>query len=131
MKKVNIVRLESSEAGLLGVLLIDGVVDCFTLQPDKTDTHFSIPAGSYLCKRFHGTKYKDTFEIVVPGHSALLFHAGNVEDQSEGCILLGESVGYLNGNRAVLSSGVAFSDFMMKMGFEQEFNLFIEDWRGI
>lgn len=128
MRKVNILRVEKSESGLIGVLLIDGVVECFTLQPDPTDIHFSIPVGAYLCKRFHGEKWVDTFEIVVPKHTDLLFHSGNVEPDSTGCILLGEEVGYLNGQRAVLASGKAFGDFMMKMGSEQEFNLFIEDW---
>jgi hypothetical protein len=127
MKKLNLIRVETSEQGLIGVLLVDGVIECFTLQPDLTDKHFSISAGHYRCKRFHGTKYPDTFEIVVPGHTALLFHILNLEDQSEGCIGLGESVGYLDGKRAILASGIAFAEFMKKMGNDQECTLIIED----
>jgi hypothetical protein len=127
MRRVRIIRLEQTEAGLIGVLLINGVVEGFTMQPDSADSSFSIPAGSYICKRFHGYKYKDTFEVVVPGHTALLFHAGNIEDETDGCILLGERVGWLYGKRAVLSSGVSFEEFMWALKDEQEFNLFIED----
>ena len=127
MKRVRIARVENSEQGLVGVLLIDGKADCFTLQPDPTDKHFSIPSGCYLCKRFHGYKYKDTFEIIVRGHKDLLFHPLNTEDQTEGCIGLGEEIGELDGKRAILSSGRAFSDFMRKMGEDREFNLSIED----
>ena len=110
--KARIVRLENTEQGVLGSLVIDGSIFCFTLQPDPTDTHFSIPVGNYLCRRFHGTKWTNTFEIIVPGHTALLFHAGNVEDNSEGCILLGATVGKLKGNRAVLNSGDTFKSFI-------------------
>jgi len=127
MKHVRIVRIEKSEDGIIGVLSIDGKVDCFTMQPDETDKHFSIPVGNYLCRRFHGRKWQDTFEVVVPGHTALLFHSGNFEEDTEGCILLGEEVGELNGRRAVLVSGKAFVEFMKKMGNDQEFNLVIID----
>ena len=127
MKHVRIVRVERSEDGLIGVLTIDGRADCWTLQPDERDQHFSIPVGSYLCKRFHGKRWQDTFEIIVPGHTALLFHSGNRESDTEGCILLGEEVGELNGKRAVLASGKAYVEFMKKMGNDQEFNLVIQD----
>lgn len=127
MKHLRITRVERSEDGLIGVLTIDGRADCFTLQPDEQDQHFSIPVGNYLCKRFHGKKWQDTFEIVVPGHTALLFHSGNVEENTEGCILLGQTVGSLNGKRAVLNSQWALGEFMKKMGDDQECNLVIQD----
>jgi hypothetical protein len=130
MKHLRIVRVERSEQGIIGVLTIDGKAECYTIQPDEKDKHFSIPVGNYLCRRFHGTRYKDTFEIVVKGHSALLFHAGNTEEHSEGCILLGEEVGELDGRRAVLASGKAFAEFMKKMGNDQEANLVIVDCMG-
>lgn len=128
MKKARLIRVENSAAGLIGVLVIDGLVECFTLQPDPSDAHFSIPPGRYSCRRFRGRKYPDTFEVVVPGHTALLFHAGNVEDDSEGCILLGKEVGLLNGRRAVLASAKAFGGFMARMGTDREFDLIIQDY---
>jgi hypothetical protein len=127
MKKLNLIRVETSEQGLLGVLLIDGVLEFVTLQPDSTDKHFCIPAGHYRCKRFHGTKWPDTFEIIVPGHTALLFHILNLEDESEGCIGLGLKTGYINGKRAILESGTAFGQFMKIMGDDQDCILIIED----
>lgn len=127
MKVVRIIRVENSELGTVGVLTIGGKAMCWTLQPDPSDKHFHIPAGSYFCRRFHGKKWQDTFEILVKGHTALLFHAGNTEEETEGCILLGDEVGELNGKRAVLASGKAFCAFMKMMNNDQEFNLFIED----
>ena len=126
--KAKLVRLETSPQGALGVLILDGEIFCCTLQPDAADLkRFYIPAGKYTCKRFHGTKWPDTFEIIVQGHTALLFHAGNVEEHSEGCILLGASFGRLKGNRAVLNSGATFSVFMKKLAGIDRFQLEIID----
>lgn len=127
MKRLRIFRVERSDDGLIGILTIDNKVLCYTLQPDEKDAHFSIPEGSYAVKRFHGRKYPDTFEIVVAGHSALLFHVLNQEDESAGCIGLGKMVGSINGKRAILGSGDAFKEFMVAMGDDQEANLIIQD----
>ncbi len=121
-------RLEMTEQGALGVLVLNGRILGFTLQPDEKDrSGFYIPAGEYFCRRFHGFKWPDTFEIVVPGHTALLFHAGNVEDHTEGCILLGASVGKLRGNRAVLNSGRTFKQFQRETKDVDGFWIDIED----
>ena len=127
MKKLRIYRVERSEDGIIGILTIDGKAFCYTLQPDERDAHFSIPEGSYAVKRFHGRKFPATFEIVVAGHTALLFHILNQEDESEGCIGLGKMVGYINGKRAILGSRDAFKEFMRIMGDDQEANLIIQD----
>lgn len=127
MKRLRITRVETSKDGIIGVLSIEGKAFCYTLQPDAKDTHFSIPQGNYLCKRFHGTKWPDTFEIVVKGHTALLFHVLNTEEESKGCIGLGFMLGQINGKRAVLGSRDAFKEFMKLMGDDQEANLVIID----
>ncbi len=117
--KASIVRVEQSEQGALGVLLFDSVRFCDTLQPDASDPNkFCIPAGDYICRRFHGTRWPNTFEIVregtdgVDGHKFLLFHAGNAEADSEGCILLGSSIPKLKGFRIVSNSGLTFKLFL-------------------
>lgn len=132
--QATIIRFEQSEQGAIGVLLFDKVTFCFTLQPDSVDpTRFYIPAGSYICKRFHGTKWPNTFEIVRPGtnnvdgHTSLLFHAGNIEEDSLGCILLGSSVFNLKGFRAVSNSGLTFKLFLDHTKNVDEFPLTIVD----
>jgi len=122
-----IVRLEQSLDGALGVLLLDSKIFCFTLQPDAEDSKYHIPAGEYLCKRFHGIKWTNAFEIVVEGHTALLFHSGNTEADTRGCILLGSSVGKLKGRRAVQNSGKTFEVFMDRCFNLMQFSLVIED----
>ena len=56
-----------------------------------------IPAGVYTCVRgSHALKNGgmfETFEVKgVKDHSGLLFHPGNFDSDSEGCILLGEKI---------------------------------------
>ncbi len=74
-----------------------------------------IPPGQYLCVRGthqleHGGPFS-TFEITgVPGHSGLLFHVGNFNKDSDGCVLLGESVDLVD---AMITNSVAtFAEFM-------------------
>ena len=123
-----IVRVEMSSEGSIGILLLDSKIFSFTLEPDVTETKkYQIPQGEYLCKRFHGIKWPDTFEVVVEGHTAVLFHSGNTEADSRGCVLLGSTIGKLKGNRAVLNSGKTFEDFMNRCFNLMRFSLVIED----
>ena len=126
--EARIVRLEQSEQGALGVLLIEQTIFSFTLEPDVNDKgKLYIPQGCYHCQRFHGNKWPNTFEIVVPGHTAVLFHSGNTEADTLGCILLGSSTGKLKGNRAVLNSGDTFKSFLEQTKSIEWFKLFVED----
>lgn len=121
-------RLEMSDDGSIGALLINEECFCCTLEPDAGDPKkFRIPEGVYDCRRFHGTKWPDTFEIVLKGHTAILFHAGNVEADTEGCILLGSSFGNLRGERAILNSGVTFKKFLEITANYNTFPLLITD----
>lgn len=53
-----------------------------------------IPAGAYTCRRGFHPRTNAQFEITgVPRRSAILIHAGNGEEDVEGCVLLGESFG--------------------------------------
>ena len=117
----HIIRLERSTQGFIGVLTIDSMIFCFTLERDDT----FIKPGCYHCQRFSGTKWPDTFEITVPGHTAVLFHAGNVEADTQGCVLLGATTGKLKGERAVLNSGETFKNFLKMMEGKDFFTLFV------
>lgn len=128
MKLCRIIRLEKSKQGVLGVLVIDGVIFCFTLEPDINDKGKPyIPQGVYHCDRHNGTKWKNTFSIKVPGRTDILFHAGNIEADSQGCVLLGATTGKLKGERAVLNSGDTFKRFQELTKNDRELKLFIED----
>jgi len=132
---VRIIRLEQSSEGALGSLVLLDYLFCSTLEPDFNDPERSqIPPGTYMCKRFKGNKWKDTFEIIVPGHEFVLFHAGNIEDHTDMCVLLGQYTGKLRNQRAVLNSGDTFKEFMAILGdvniFYAEFINFFPEARS-
>ena len=61
-----------------------------------------------------------TFEVQnVPGHTGILFHTGNTNRDSEGCILLGSLI---KGN-ILLNSRPAFAKFMELLGNLPQFTL--------
>lgn len=124
---VRIVRVEESDQGTLGVLVLDGAAFCCTLEPpdrDNTVNRSCIPAGTYWAMRKKSPKFGDTFEIKdVPGRSHILFHPGNVVKDTAGCILLGQHFGKLKGARAVLNSGRTFQAFMERAGKSGAFEL--------
>lgn len=76
-----------------------------------------IPPGRYsmVATRFHRGGY-DTYEVfLIAGQSRrLLFHRGNVEAHSEGCVLVAESFGVLASAPAVLDSAAGFAEFMSR-----------------
>lgn len=133
MIKVEINRCFSRNDGTFGMLSIDSFPICLTLErqwQNNAKGISCIPAGSYLCKRVISPKFGRTFEVTgVPGRDAILFHAGNIDDDSHGCILLGEelSVWKADGSCSIASSKVAFLDFMARLSGIDEFELLIKE----
>lgn len=131
MRVVELIRLEEYQEGTLGILKIDKQFFCCTLEPNDRENRTSvssIPAQQYKCKRYHSDKYPNTFQVMdVPDRDYILFHAGNTEDDTEGCILLGQYPGKLRHNRAVLNSGQTFHQFLAIMEDVKEFSLTIRE----
>jgi hypothetical protein len=82
--------------------------------------------GRFLCKK---TKYikggYPTFEILVPGHSRVLFHRGNKELDSEGCVCIGENFAFVDGVTAVGDSRGGFAEFWSLVKDLDEFELVV------
>jgi hypothetical protein len=131
MAKVLILkRVSSDEDGTYGVLLLNERIIALTLEDSWKDNRRNvscIPEGSYLCRLTYSPKFGKTYEVLdVPNRSNIIFHWGNTEKDTEGCILLGlipstliavdDDTGKLERQPAVLNSKVAFSRFMKLMG---------------
>jgi hypothetical protein len=111
-------RTDFTQNGIFSILTSDkgDVFHCLEhayLQPDGT-YKTKIPVGTFTCvrgpHRLHGmTTNFETFEISgVVGHDNLLFHWGNYNKDSEGCVLVGTArVGDM-----VTNSRAAFGRFM-------------------
>lgn len=122
-----LIRISSMESGTFGVLLDGELPFCLTIERPwfNNEQNIScIPSGKYLCRRVHSPRFGNTFEVGdVPGRSAILFHKGNVMDDSHGCIIVGEQFELLNGKPAVLASGKAFEEFLGRLKDTDEFHL--------
>ena len=82
-----------------------------------------IPTGEYVCKRFKSAKHPNTFEVTnVPDRTAILFHTGNTAGDSQGCIIIGEQFGVINGKAGILVSKAGFGEFLEKTTGLDTFN---------
>ena len=72
-----------------------------------------IPEGRYIAKRHRSPRFGETFWLQdVPGRSEILFHRGNLADDSHGCILVGEQFGEMYGQYGITASQAGFAEFM-------------------
>ena len=131
MKTLTIKRISEIEDGTFGVILDGDTPFAVTLERNWLDNQANvscIPAGTYHCvKRLYHKHGYWTFEVMgVPGRTSILLHSGNTEDDSMGCILIGESFGVLKEKTAILSSKEGFREFMERLKGQDEFVLVIE-----
>jgi hypothetical protein len=132
MKQVKLTRSTHLSQATIGVLVIDQEephAPIFTLENPKRKTKEDdrIPAGEYECIPYSGKKYKNVYLVKdVPNRTGILLHWGNLESDTLGCILLGNRVGEINGQPAVLDSRRCFKRFRELIG-NNEFTLVVED----
>ena len=115
----------------LGTLVIDDLTIQTLERPwlNNEPNRSCIPEGTYQCGFMECSgsgKYRRVWHVQdVTGRTAILFHAGNLIEDSLGCILVGLSHGYLAGKEAVLSSRKALDKMREHIG-ENSFTLIVE-----
>jgi hypothetical protein len=125
----NLCRLARSDQGTQGMLFYEGF-NCHTLELPWRDNQRSIsciPPGEYKCVTRKSPRFGLTYHVTeVLGRSYILIHSGNwagdvnkgYKSHVNGCILLGQKAGWLQGQRAVLTSKPTIRRFMEFMGYE-------------
>ena len=128
-------RCDFRSDGIFSELLDDDEeVFCYTLDHAYSQNGHGfmpkLPNGTYLCVRgmhqLEGMhKQFETFEITnVPGHTGILFHVGNFNNDSDGCVLLGDMIGKNpndDGTQIIFNSQKTFDKFMYLQGSNQFF----------
>jgi len=111
MRQVFINRTQSSDLGTFGELRIDDAVAgepiCYTCEPPwrNNGPDSCIPTGTYTVIPHNSPAHPNTWEISdVPDRNVILIHNGNTERDSLGCVLVGDTLGTVNGLPAVLDS---------------------------
>lgn len=128
---VEILRTETGSGGTIGVLRVQKHTLGFTMEPPKYGNMPNvscIPTGQYLCFSVESPTYGNTFKVRgVPGRDNILFHPGNTAGDTEGCILPGARVSWLDNARAVLDSRRTFGRFMNMVDGNGLFHLTITE----
>jgi hypothetical protein len=107
--KLTVVRTQFGADATNGLLFINGIFECFTLEDEvrdvKVHSETAIPLGEYEIKLrtvggFHA-KYTDRYGAAfhkgmlelqdVPNFKYILIHTGNTDQHTAGCLLVGET----------------------------------------
>jgi len=124
-------RTHYGEYGTFGILYDEDVPLCLTLEdPWKNNKkgESCIPVGWYDCVPHNGTRFKNTWKLEnVPGRSAIVIHAGNTQEDTRGCILVGRKIGSLEDGPAILESRAAMS--FLRDYLSVTFNLEIKEFK--
>ena len=132
--KLQVVRTQFGKDATNGLLFIDGVFECYTLEDQyqavKVMHETCIPEGTYDIKfrktgGFHA-KYTERYKNAhygmlhlqdVPGFTYILIHTGNTDEHTSGCLIVGETQQDLdiNFNGMVGSSAVAYKKMYSKV----------------
>jgi hypothetical protein len=128
---ITLKRLSTGSQGTFGSLLYKNIPLVQTLEREWLDNAVGkscIPQGTYTCRRVQSPRFGNTFEVTdVEGRTHILFHKGNLDDDSHGCILIGKQNGSLGEDRGILSSKQGFNEFMLLLENKDEFELEIID----
>jgi len=106
--KLKVKRINDNGESTIGLLFIDDVFECFTLEDEQRTVKIfgetRIPKGIYeidlrkegghnqrYLKRYGSSFHKGMLHIKnVPNFKWILIHVGNDDDDTAGCLLLGD-----------------------------------------
>ena len=92
---LRVIREPSTAAATMGLLLIDGVFTCWTLEDVvrevKIPGETAIPAGRYAVQLSLSQRFQKLLPevLAVPGFTGIRIHAGNTQADTAGCLLVG------------------------------------------
>lgn len=111
--RLELKTIAKREDGCFSAVLWDGRPFAVSVERTFDDLRVVIGNGRFLCKRsFYNHGQYWTYEIMVEGHSRVLFHKGNKETDSLACVVVAESFAMMDGVTAVGDSKHGFEEFM-------------------
>lgn len=97
---LRVIREPSTAAATMGILLIDGVFACWTLEDVvravKIPGETAIPTGRYAVRLSLSQRFQKVLPevLAVPGFTGIRMHAGNTQADTAGCLLVGRVRAY-------------------------------------
>ena len=108
--RLDVVRTQFGKDATNGLLFVDGVFECYTLEDqvrdgEKIKSETAIPLGEHEIKfrtvggydakyqkKYGTTWHKGMLELQdVPNFMYILIHTGNTDEHTAGCLLVGET----------------------------------------
>jgi hypothetical protein len=96
---ITVKRIKRTEKSTIGELSIDGIFECYTLEDCEREVKIknitAIPKGTYEVIINHSNHFNKELPllIAIPNYAGVRIHCGNRPEDTEGCILVGESRG--------------------------------------
>tara|TARA_R100001443_G_scaffold24148_1_gene36306 strand:+ start:395 stop:988 length:594 start_codon:yes stop_codon:yes gene_type:complete len=132
--KLTVVRTQFGTDATNGLLFIDGIFECYTLEDQyqavKVMHETCIPEGTYDIEfrktgGFHA-KYSERYKNAhygmlhiqdVPNFTYILIHTGNTDEHTSGCLIVGETQQDLDSSKDgfIGSSTVAYKKMYAKV----------------
>ena len=132
--KLTVVRTQFGTDATNGLLFIDGIFECYTLEDQyqavKVMHETCIPEGTYDIEfrktgGFH-SKYSERYKnahygmlhiLDVPNFTYILIHTGNTDEHTSGCLIVGETQQDLDSSKDgfIGSSTVAYKKMYAKV----------------
>ncbi|WP_417624973.1 DUF5675 family protein [Paremcibacter congregatus] len=126
--KITVTRFVSDNDSTISLIMVDGVFVCFGLEDEyraaKVAGETRIPAGEYKVgvrnvggfDARYATKFADIHDgmlhiLDVPGFEYILIHVGNTDEDTAGCLLVGELADPAPGKMMVGRSVAAYRTF--------------------
>jgi hypothetical protein len=125
-----LIRRVFREDGIFSELFDDKNNSIAVTLEHSYDNKPKVYDGTFTCikgiHRLHDNIPFDAFEITgVNGHTGILFHVGNYNKDSDGCVLVGTDVQDTDSGRMVTHSMIAFSKFMAGLEGVSSFTLVV------
>jgi len=126
--KLLLKRTTRTNKSTIGELFIDGKFECYTLEDVEREVKVygktAIPKGTYKVIINPSNRFKRLLPLLlkVPNFEGVRIHPGNTAENTEGCILLGQtkSVDFIG------KSKLAFDKFFDKLHKAKECTITIQ-----
>lgn len=126
--EIRVKRLHKTDKSTIGEMYVNGKFECYTLEDvertEKIDGKTAIPKGKYKVIINQSNRFKRLLPLLldVPNYAGVRIHSGNKAEDTEGCILVGEtrSADFIGNSRK------AFEKLFLKMQGAERITITIE-----
>jgi len=110
-------RTTKTDKSTIGELFADGVFQCYTLEDIEREVKIkrqtAIPKGVYKVGVSMSNRFKKEMPILfdVKGFDGVRIHSGNTAEDTEGCILVGQTKSF----NMISGSRLAYAELFAKI----------------